>query len=283
MSRNYYYLVAGLPDVALDAGKRSISTAAFMEETASLLHEDDASLFNVFRYPYDNANLLLLLGKREGEFDHRGRFSRDELTAEIKSADRTPLYIKTFLNAVKENRLPYPDLSMENQLAWLFYDEACTNSNVFLKKWFSFELNLRNICAAYSCRLTALRNKQPDRMFLPARAIICRNDVTELLLKSTAPDFSLSGTLPWVERLASASRDNLVEYEKSMDLLRWDILNEMTESAYFGFETILAFTVKLGIAERWQQLDENAGMEMFDKITKELTAGKSSRQPSGPV
>jgi hypothetical protein len=276
MSRNYYYLVAGLPDLALDAGKRSVSTAAFMEETASLLHEEDAMLFNLFRYPFDNANLLVLLGKKDGEFDARARFSRDELTAEIKSPDRAPQYMKAFLDANREGRFPYPELSVENQLAWLFYDEACASPNRFLHDWFSFELNLRNFCAAYSCREAVRKNKQAGAMFQPARAVICRNDVTAQLLKSAAPDFSLSGELPWVERLVSLSRENLVEYEKAIDMLRWDILNQVTEFTYFGFESILAFTVKLGIVERWQKLDEKAGMEMFDKSVNELTAGKSA-------
>jgi hypothetical protein len=270
MNRSYYYIVAGLPDLAIDGGKRLPSVQEFIEDTSPLVHPDDAALFDLFRLPYDNANLLAILEKRDEQFDGRAKFTREELAAEIKSPDRVPQYMKIFLDARRDGRMPYPELSAQNMLAWLFYDEVCANAVPFVSRWFGFERNFRNVCAACNCRIAVSRGSA-DRAFSIQRALLGHGEVTEALLKSSAPDFSLSGSLPWVERCVALSRDNPLDFEKGLDLIRWDIVNGMTEFSYFGFNVILAFTVKLGLVGRWQELDEKTGREMFDRMVKELS------------
>ena len=105
------------------------------------------------------------------------------------------------------------------------------------------------------------------------RAIVGRNDVAQTILRSTTPDFSLSAQLPWIERLVGLSRDNLVELEKSIDTLRWEMLNELTVFSYFAVETLLAFCIKLGMVERWQGLDESEGEKRFTALVEELASG----------
>jgi len=271
MTRNYYYLTASLPDLVLDGGRRMPSVREFIDEITPQVHPADAALFNLFRYPSDNALLSALIEKREHTPDGRGLFSAEELAAEIKAPDRVPNYMRIFIEAYKEGRLPYPELSIENQIAWLFYDEACANADPFVRQWFAFDRDLRNVCAAYNCRRAAERGRAHGAAFRLQRALIGRNDVTEALVRSSAPDFGLASSLPWIERLAGLGRDNPVEFEKGVDAIRWDTLNELTVFSYFSFATILAFTVKLGMVERWQQLDEKEGAEIFEKLVQELT------------
>ncbi|MBD3390400.1 MAG: DUF2764 family protein [Chitinivibrionales bacterium] len=271
--RNYYYLVAGLPDLILDGGKKMLSVGEFVQEASGLLHPDDAALFDMVRYPADNGNLLALLEKRDEEFDARGVFSQEALEDGIKSPDGLPGYMRTYIEAHKEGKLPFPELSAENQLTWLYYDEACAHENAFVREWFAFDRDLRNVISALNCRSAASEGLGEERPFLLQRAVIGRNDIAEAILKSNAPDFSLSAQLPWVERVTGLGRDNLVEYEKSIDTLRWDILNDLTTFSYFQIETVLAFTIKLGMVERWQELDEQAGREKFDRLVEELTSG----------
>jgi hypothetical protein len=273
MTRNYYYLVAGLPDIVLDGGKKALSVAQFVAETAPLVHPDDASLFELLRYAVDNGNLLAILEKREEDFDERGVFAKDELLEQVKVPDGLPRYMQAYVEAHAEGRAVFADCSPENQLTWLFYDEMCSHGNEFVRRWFTFERDLRNVSAAINCRHAAAQDQSREAAFTLQRAIIGRNDVAETILKSNAPDFSLSSQLPWVERLLGLSRDNLVAYEKNVDTLRWDTLNDLTTFAYFQIETLLAFTIKLGMVERWQGLDEAEGTKRFERLVEELTSG----------
>ena len=62
---NYYYLVAGLPDVAFDGSRPTFSVERFREEIEPHLSAADASCVNLFFLSLDNANILSLLRKGE--------------------------------------------------------------------------------------------------------------------------------------------------------------------------------------------------------------------------
>jgi hypothetical protein len=274
MPRSYYYIVAGLPDILLDSGKKAVDVQDFLSETMPLVHHDDAALFNMLRFPRDNINLLALLEKRSDAFAPGGVYTKDELEEQVKNPDDAiPVYMRAYIESHREGRPVIADASPENQLAWLFYDEACGHCNAFISAWFSFDRDMRNVLSALNCRSASQRNQAQEKPFMLQRAIVGNNDVAQAILKSNAPDFSLSAELPWIERLIGLNKDNLVDYEKSIDTLRWDMLNEMITFSYFQIETICAFTIKLAMVERWQQLDEQAGKEKFDRLVKELTSG----------
>jgi len=57
-NRQYYYLIAGLPDIVLDQPKMPFSVAAFREELKTHLHPEDYQLAEWLFLPADNRNLL---------------------------------------------------------------------------------------------------------------------------------------------------------------------------------------------------------------------------------
>ena len=60
----YYYLVAGLPKLALEDNKLSYTVADFKEDIYPALTVADKKLVSLFFLQYDNANVgkLLLMG-----------------------------------------------------------------------------------------------------------------------------------------------------------------------------------------------------------------------------
>jgi hypothetical protein len=261
MARSYYYLVSGLPDIFLDEGKACPSLKEFIDDMAAQVSGDDAGLLRLLLFAFDNENLINLLEKKDREFNSYGNFSEEELAGEIKAGDSLPAYMVWFIEAFRESKSLFPNLSREDQLNWLFYDWLRESRNEFIREWFTFELDLRNLITGLNCRIY----KRP----LEAN-IICRNDVAELILKSNAPDFSLAPVFPWVERVLSLNRENLVEYEKSLDNLRWEFLNDLTIFSYFQIETIISYCIKLYMVERWNLLKPETGKEMFDRLVEEL-------------
>ncbi len=292
MSKNYYYLVSGLPEVTLDGSKKFPGVSEFVAEVKDELCEEDAKLLELLLYYYDNKNLVSIIEKDldkvlehiDPEFDTRGNFSRDELEREVKFPDLVPDYMKNYIEARKEGVSLFPGYTFDDQLSWLYYDSVSSHENAFIKDWFSFELNLRNVLAGLNFRKMSKRSR-PQRVdpndsnniiedtFALGNVVIGRNDVADLIQKSNAPDFSVSSVFPWVEKLLAIDSSNLIEWQKNVDMLRWDALNEFTTFTYFQVETVLAFCIKLGIVERWQKLDPALGQEAANRLLAELRSG----------
>ena len=68
----YYYLVAGLPDLALDDSKLSYTVADFKTEFYPYLSDADKKLIDLFYLKFDNANVLKLLKDRDAVIDTCG-------------------------------------------------------------------------------------------------------------------------------------------------------------------------------------------------------------------
>lgn len=274
MTANYYYLVAGLPDLLLDEGKQQVSCLVFINEAAEQLKELDFNLFNLLRLPFDNKNLLSLILKSDHPYDNRGSIGEVDLAEGVKNPDMLPGYMELFVEAYRENRPPVQGLTPEDQLAWFFYEELTGHNEPFIREWYTFDLNLRNILAGLNCRkdLEHIDELATDRDKAFNAVIIGRDEVAESILRSNAQDFGLSAQLPWVEHVVSLSRGSIQEFEKGIDTLRWDILNEMTILSHFRAETVFAFFIKLIIVERWQALDPETGREQLERLLDELTA-----------
>ncbi|MEE4178671.1 MAG: DUF2764 family protein [Bacteroides sp.] len=262
MKRNYYYLVAGLQDLTIDIHKLQYSQQAFSEELKTGLHPEDYKLVQKLFLPHDNANLLNLLQKTGKPFNEKGNFSQIRLEDNIKEPHDLPGYIMEFITAFKNKDPLMPEMLPENELTTLFYDEKLKLDNAFLRDWFQFELNLRNI-------VTALLARKYDIPY--EYQIIGTGETSNIIRKSHARDFGLGAELDYLEDLSNlVKNDNVQEREKSIDELRWSYLDEVTFFEYFTVEKILAFVIKLGIAERWLGIDKEYGNEMFKKLLKEL-------------
>jgi uncharacterized protein YlaN (UPF0358 family) len=262
VKRNYYCLVAGLQDITIDVHKLQFSQQAFRQELKVELHPDDYEQVEKLFLLHDNANLLNLLLKTGKPFDEKGNFSQEKLEENIKEPHDLPEYMNAFITAFKNKEPLMPDLSPENELTTLFFDQMLKLDNDFLRDWFAFELNLRNIIIALSAR----KHEIPYEY-----QIIGTGEISNIIRKSHARDFGLSAEIDFMEDLANIVRnDNVQEREKAIDELRWKYLDEVTFFEYFTIEKVLAFTIKLGMVERWLGIDKDHGNEMFKKLLKEL-------------
>lgn len=262
MSRNYYCLVAGLPDISLEDGKLSFTLQEFIEELKEFLHPADINLIEMMFLKHDNFNLLNILEKNEVPFQKGGKFSKEELEEQIKESTTLPSYMQEFITAFQEDKKIIEGMSRENELASLYTDYLLSSKNNFLKEWFELEVNIKNILSALTCK----KHDMPLK-----KEIIGTNTVSDLLKKNTTDDFGLQGELEYMDNLIRIFDDkNLAEREKNIDLLKLDILEERSFFNYFSIEKIIAFVVKLSLVERWLVLDRKTGEEMFNKLLKNL-------------
>lgn len=260
--QNYYYLVAGLPDLTLEQGKLQYGTAEFREELKAGLSIKDLRLLEWLFLPSDNINLLTLLRKENKPLLNDGLYPPDLLAEEVKEPSVLKPYMKLFIGSFRAESRLFPSMSEENELTTLYYDELITIGNDFLREWFTFELNLRNVMLVLAARKNNITYEHQ---------VIGTNGIAEIIRKSNARDLGLSAEWPWIEKvLAIADTDDMLAREKSIDQLRWNYLDELNTFNYFTAEVLMAFYLKLGMIERWLRLDQATGEKLFRRLLGEL-------------
>jgi len=269
MPRNYYhYFIAGLPDIFLDDTEINFPMLDFKYMIQEHLHPEDYELAELLFLPYDNKKLLNFLVEDYTNHYKLSKFSFEDYEVEF-SDDRQgilPSYMYEFVKIYRDEELSKDiNKSWENLLTEMYFDYVLKTKNKFLKQWFIFNKDLKNILIGHNCRKY---NQNVENQ------LIGDNFVTNAILKSNAKDFGLEVDLPYVSDIFHhADNENLMAREKGIDQLKWDKVEEITLFDYFTIDVILAYTIKLDMAYRWLELDEETGREMFSKIIDDLKSG----------
>ena len=269
MKQNYYYLIAGLPELSLDDNKLGITVREFRELYYPELADDDRALLDLIYLSYDNANLLTLLKDKEAAIAEGGLYTSEELLAIIEAAraeetpDRNyPRYMYDFVAEMESEESAAEGVFPEDRLAQLYYAHAMSQGNVFVERWFAFNLDLNNFLTAITARRYNLDVKP---------LIVGDNEVAKALRTSNSRDFGLTGVMDGFEEVMRISEiDNLVERERKLDVLKWEWMEENSFFDYFTVEKLFAFLVKIQIIERWITLDAEAGGEMLRGMIRQL-------------
>jgi hypothetical protein len=267
---NYYYLIAGLPELQFEIEKLQLSLNDFKIELDENLTPVDRQLIDLFFMPYDNANLLKLLINPEAEISMLGNLSREELLEiilQFKESDEPndPLisnYLKRFLPAYLADRTIYPGMSWEDHLASLFYDDAIACKNNFFSEWYHFNLNITNLLTAVNCMKYGYEREQ---------AIVGSSEIAEAIRTSNSKDFGIAAIFPEVDELLHlAEVEDILERERKIDLIKWQWLEEKVVDHYFDVEHLFVYLIRLELLERWTRLEKETGLKVFRKMIGSL-------------
>ncbi len=266
-SRNYYSLVAGLREYALDADTKGFDAKGIVEEILDGVCASDASEVRLLYGYYDCENILAL---RAGRSAHNplGNLSREELEQELKAPSRLPQGIARVVKAYADpegEEAEEVDTSrrFETTLFAAYYDACRRSRSRFLRAWSEFDRTLRNVMAALAARAASRPVEE---------VVVGGGDVAEQLQRSSAADFGLRGELPFIDSVIAAMNDeaNLMEKERKTDLVRWEEASELATFDYFNINAILSYLVRINIVARWARLDAARGREMFNRLLAEL-------------
>jgi hypothetical protein len=77
---------------------------------------------------------------------------------------------------------------------------------------------------------------------------------------------------PEIQRIVvdAFAKTNPLERERVIEEYRWKLLDELAAADAFGLAPILAFGLKLQIAERWANLDRTHGEETFQQHADDI-------------
>lgn len=259
--KDYYTLIAGLPEISWDERKLPLTVHGFREEAKEYITGPDAGLLDLFFLPNDNAQVLRLLYKQEPDPALQTVYPLNVLEENIQGPTGLPVYLQDFIRDFKEEHLLY-DVAPENALSWMYYDYMMHSDNVLVRQYAEFSMNLRNLIAAWNSRKYGRDIR---------REVIGANDFAQVLRTSNSKDFGLAMDYSYVEKvIALLENDNLVERERGLDLLIWDFLDEAVVFEYFSIEKVISFMLKLMIVERWSRMNSESGRRVFMELVEKF-------------
>lgn len=252
---SYITFIAGLPEIAWDDRKLSLTLGEFREQAKDYIHGKDEELLDLFFLPNDNAQVLRLLRKQEPDASLQTVFPLKVLEEEVAEPGKVlPAYLSRFIADYKDEHLKY-DASEENVLSWMYYEYMMASDNRFVSRYAEFSMNLKNLLAALNSRKYGRET---------AREVIGNNEFAAALRTSNSKDFGLAMDYPFVDKaIALMESDNLVERERGLDLIIWDFLDEAVTFEYFSIERVLSYMLRLMIVERWSKLNSESGRKVF--------------------
>ena len=250
---NYYYIIAGLPDISFDDSKAAYSVEQFREEVYEALSASDRKVMDILLLENDCRNLI-------------GSERMEELVALVKADEAAPkdvpAFMYTFVQEWVDDTWRQKAAFAQDRLWSLFYEYAMGSSNGFVRKWYEFNLDLNNIMAAITAR----------KYNLDIQKVIVGSNETALALRTSgARDWGLSQALEFFEDVTRLTEESdLSQRERKADMIRWRWLEENTFFNYFSVERLFSYMVRLGMVERWSSLDKEEGQKLFRKLIGDL-------------
>jgi len=267
---NYYYMMAGLPDIELADTQPGISFQELREQCEDQLSSRDAKLVGNYLYlRQDCVNLVRLLKNPDAEIEWFGNYSLEQLRDLITSATelnfnvhRYPAFMSIFAREYKYNK-DTAGYFPEDEILYQFYNYAIkTCPNKFIREWNQLNLNITNILTAMLAR------KQGWNV---ADYIKGEGEVQEMIRENKTKDFDLTHEFDYVKSLMNiADEEDPVKKEKMIDAFKWVWLDEKTFFDPFSLEAVYAYICKLEMQYRWAKLDPETGKETFKQIIDNL-------------
>ncbi|MEG1543151.1 MAG: DUF2764 domain-containing protein [Tannerellaceae bacterium] len=275
----YYYLISGLPTIALDDSKLTYSVLDFRNELDGVLSYGDKKLIDLFFLKFDNKNVIEYANHPDHDPDLRGSITFEEfnvLYEALKNEELPPInkhippyflkFFKQYLAA--EAKGDNVVLSWEDRLVAAYYGYAAKCRNRFVREWFELNLNISNMLTAITCRKHGFDKND---------YIVGENDVAECIRTSNARDFGLGDMVDYLPALLRiAEESDLMMREKKIDLLKWQWLDDQTFFKPFDIESVFSYLLKLEMIERWVTLDRATGEKTFRSLVGAMKKGSVS-------
>jgi len=266
MSKNYYYLISALPELRLDDYKEPYRVKEFAAELSEHLDHGDYRYVKGILHVFDNPNLVdCALGLERPWFEYTGNWTFNELKKRFPfEDDAEDGYLRLFMRGLQDLKKEKEELTrsdIETMIWEKFYAMMLNSDNNFIRRYFSFDCELKNILSAINARRFGLKKS--------SLLNLGHSQVYEQLVNSSSQDFGLSSNYEFIPALQEKiSKAEVAHSEKFIDQLRWNFIDEINTFSYFSIDVLLGFLLKLIAVERWILLDDKKGSEAFKKLTE---------------
>ncbi|MDR2083810.1 MAG: DUF2764 domain-containing protein [Bacteroidales bacterium] len=263
MSKSYYYLIAGMPEIAFDHKKLVFKQDEFKTYLQEELAPEDFDIIQNLYLKYDNENLLkLIFNKDDDTFNDLGVYKKDELIQALKEPEGLNPYLIQFISEYLVSDNKDSVIFWEHRLTTLYYEYLFNIKNDFLRNWFHFEFMTNTVVTAYNSRKYG---------FLAEEQLILTDENIQAVAKSGAKDFGLTVDWPSVNNILNIFEiENILKREEALDRFRWDWIDEKMTFEYFSFEVVISMLLKLRIIDRWINADPENGKRLFRQLLEDI-------------
>jgi hypothetical protein len=197
---------------------------------------------------------------QEEEIDTRGNLLEEDLDAALLDRTFFPEYVFDFLQkyeTLTERLHHFPSLLAE------FFREEEAKEEGFLKKYFSFEREVRLV-------LLAIRSKRANRDLVKELQFEDPTDsfVLHILAQKDAEQYEPPFEYKEIKELMLAAGSDPWEQNKAITAYRFQKVEEMVEAEAFSIDTMLSYLVRLMLVEYWHELDKDKGQIILSTIKK---------------
>lgn len=265
MSKSYYYLIAGMPEIAIEHKKLVFKQDEFKTYLHEELAPEDFKTIENLYLKFDNQNLLNLIFNKENEcFNDLGVYKKDELIQALKEPEGLNSYLEEFITEFQASDNKDSEVFWEHLITTLYYEYLLNTKNDFLRKWFNFEFMTNTVVTAYNSR---------KHGFNAEDQLITIDESIKAIAKSGAKDFGLTVDWPLVNNILNIFEiENILKREEALDRFKWDWIDEEMTFEYFSFEVVISILLKLRIVDRWINADPEIGKKLFVQLLEDIKA-----------
>jgi hypothetical protein len=269
LKKEYYCLVASLSDLFFNESKTGSNCRIFKEELSTILSNQDNELVKLMFLPFDNENLLSLWFNLNKPYNLNANLSKNYLELQLSPTNEDPIlpkYMLDFIAWIKNYKTKELNVEIENTLYTLYFEYVLKTKNEFLRNWFLFELNLKNILTTFNCIKYGYELTEQLIKVKP------NHSAYSLLINKRLKPQLFEDELPFSDSIFKIAESDLtlIEKEKALDKIKWEYLDEFTFFHYFTIEKIISYIVKLMIIERWINLDKDTGTTLLNRLINDL-------------
>jgi len=262
--RSYYYLVAALPELALQQAELPFG----LKEWIGVLEKNgtpaDLQQLTLLRLPADHRHIIAwLYDGHDAPDDTINYYSGEELRSKLEEGRGLPAYLHEVYDGFRQKKEQPERLVFEQELTEKYYDYALPKARGVVQEWLSFDRNLRNLLSAWNRRKHHLPSEHQ---------VVGQNDITRAIQQNAqARDFGLGKAYPrWYWWVHEAESDGLLEQQQNLNRIRWNFLNEVLRFEYFSFDVLLGYFLKLQILESRVGPDARRGQERLDNYIEQI-------------
>jgi hypothetical protein len=253
----YYYLLAGLPDLKLESTDAAVSTRE-LHEMIDDQKEDvgrDMHLLELFFLKGDCKNLLILLEDNLAELPYGSNWAKkdlqemiaDALEDEFQDDTRFPSFMAPFVREYFE-RKGEAGYFPEDALMLRYWNYLKSKGTGFVGRWAALNLDIANTLTALIC----------ERQGWPVEQYTYGYDAADV-------DDDLFARLKEID-----AETDPVQKERRIDALKWVWIEDETFIEPFNVDALYAYLLKAEMLERWAILDPEQGRERFTQIIEGL-------------
>jgi hypothetical protein len=256
----YYFLATALP--ALQIG---VPPEIDFQELLTLLKENlteaDYRKTLWLRWVYDIYNIRAFW---TGEpLDYWGTLDKNELEEALITGENLPSFISDYLQEyeTKEERLK--NFTM---LFVKFYERMASKNIGFLHWYALFERNLLLTLTAFRARQLG-RNLETELQYEDPED----ETVAQLLAQKDAKTFEPPVEFEDLKPILEECYTKPMDLQKALYEYQFNKLEEFVGLDPFSIDRILVYFLEYIMVDKWGHLDKEKGIEIVDKIVKEIT------------